>query len=188
MKFIKLEEIQQIFSKLSKRERNIVYIGVFLIALFILDRVIIYPVYSKIRSLNDELKEKELSITRDLRIASQKEKIIHETVKYASFLSSPKSEEEATTSLLKAIEGLANESSLYIIDMKPAGLKEDKSNIKKYLVSLSCEGQMEQVMKFMYDVENSNELLAIEKYQINPKTRESSVVQISMTISKIFVP
>jgi Tfp pilus assembly protein PilO len=72
--------------------------------------------------------------------------------------------------------------------MKPSGLKEEKDNTKKYLVSLSCEGQMEQIMDFMYNVENSRKFLTIEKYQISPKTKESSVINCTMTISKIVIP
>lgn len=188
MKKLKLQVLQKFLSRLSKREKNIVYFSALLLLLLILDRIIIYPIYSKIKSLNNEIKAKELSISKNLRIVTQKQRILHETIQYASFLSNPESEEEGMTSLLKVIANIANKNSLYIIDMKPAGLKEDKNNIKRYLVNLSCEGQMEQIMDFMYNLENSNELLAVEKYQLNPKSKESSIAQCSMTISKIVIP
>jgi hypothetical protein len=40
----------------------------------------------------------------------------------------------------------------------------------------------------MYKIEGSERLLAIERYQMMPKSRESSVARCNMTIAKIVVP
>jgi Tfp pilus assembly protein PilO len=155
--------------------------------MFLLDRMVITPVYSKINTLDSEIKEKEKGMVNDMRLLSQKERIAKENTKYAKFLTNLKSDEEGMIDFLKEIEIWANKSSLYIVDMKPAGVREEKDQTKKYVVNLSCEGQMEQLMDFMYNVENSSGLLAIEKYQISPKSRETSVAQCSMTIYKIVI-
>ena len=139
------------------------------------------------KSLNEEIQEKQSSIRKNLHILAQKDRISSEITKYTTFLSSTESDEEEMTSLLKEIEGLANKSSVYLVDMKPAGLKSAGSS-KKYLISLNCEAQMEQLTDFMYNIENSNKLLTIEKYQIAPKSKESSVVRCSMSIAKIVMP
>ena len=47
---------------------------------------------------------------------------------------------------------------------------------------------MEQLVDFMYNIENSDKLLMIEKYQISPKSKESSVAKCAMSISKIVIP
>ena len=185
---IKLQNIGKFLTKLSKRERAVFYSAVFVVLLLLLDRSIIYPVYSKIKSLNTQIKDKEIGIVKDMRILAQKERIEAEAKKYASYASQTEAEEEAMTAFLKEIEELANKSSLYVVDMKPQGVKEEKNKSIKYMITLSCEGQMEQVMNFMYNVENSNSLLTVERYQMGPKTRESSIAQSSMSISKIAVP
>nr|MBP7217054.1 hypothetical protein [Candidatus Omnitrophota bacterium] len=95
--------------------------------------------------------------------------------------------EEVLTVFLKEIEELANRSSLYVVDMKPQGVKEEKDGTRRYFITLNCEGQMEQIMDFMYNVENSKSLFTIEKYQVGPKSRESSIAQSSLTISKIAI-
>ncbi len=184
IKKLKIESYYKIFSRLSKRDKTILYVVSFFIIIILFERIFIHPIYSRFRSLNKEIKEKESSIAKGLRILAQKDKIQNEINKYSSYVNSYRSEEEAITSLLKEIENLANKGSLYIVDMKPQGVKEDKEKTKKYVVTLTCEGQMEQVMDFMYNVENSQILLVIEKYQINPKTKESSIAQCVMTISR----
>jgi hypothetical protein len=188
MQLLKAADFNKFLSRLSKREKLILYAAAFFLALTVIDRAVIHPVYSKIKTLNEQIDAKEAGIIQDLRVLSQKEKILSETAKYASFMGTTQPEEEAVTGLLKEIESIANKSSLYIVDMKPAGQKTEKDNTKKYLVNLNCEGQMEQIMGFMYNIENSNTLLSIEKYQISPKSRESSLAQSSITISKAVMP
>jgi hypothetical protein len=180
-----LQPLLKLLSGLSKREKTIFYAACLSLSIVALDKLVIFPVYSKIKSLNNEIKEGEAGITRDMRMLAQKEKIILETKKYASYLGSPESEEEAMTSFLKEVENLANKSSLYIIDMKPAGVKPEKDNTKKYQLILSCEGQMEQLIEFIYSIENLDSLLNIERYQISPKNKDTGTVQCSITIAKI---
>jgi cell division protein FtsL len=182
-----LQLLLKTLSGLSKREKVVFYVTCLFLFLVVLDKLVIYPVYSKVISLNKEIKDKETGITQDLRILSQEQRIILETKKYASYLSNPESDEEAITSFLKEIENLANKSSLYIVDMKPAGVKSEKGNTRKFQLSLNCEGQMEQLIEFMFSVENFDSLLNIERYQINPKTKDSSTVQCTITISKIII-
>jgi hypothetical protein len=71
--------------------------------------------------------------------------------------------------------------------MKPGAIKT-MGELKKYQVNLNCEAQMEQVVNFMYYIENSSKLLTIEKYQMNPKSKESSVVICNLSISKGVIP
>lgn len=187
MRVPKIQALYNFVAHLSKREKIIFYAAISFVSLTLLDRLIISPIYSKIKSLNEEVKEKESSIKKSLHILAQKERISSEIARYTSFLTSAKSEEEETTYLLKEIEGLANKAGVYLVDMKPGGLK-DMGSSKKYLINLNCEAQMEQLFDFMYNIENSNKLLTIEKYQIGPKSKESSIARCSMSIAKIIMP
>ncbi len=183
---LKMQAFYNILSRLSKREKFILYGAAFFISLTLLDRLIIAPVFSKMTSLDKEIQERQSDIRKSLHILSQKDRILVESAKYSSFLHSFKSEEEEVTFLLKEIENITNKTSVYLIDMKPAGLK-DMASTKKYLINLNCEAQMEQLIDFMYNIENSNRLLTIEKYRITPKSKESSLAKCTMSISKIVI-
>lgn len=182
-----LQAIYTIVSHLSKREKVILYAIVFFVSLVLLDRMIIFPISSKMRGLTKEIQDKELDIKKNAHIVAQKDKIAAERAKYLSFLTKVESEDEEVTSVLKDIESLANQNSVYLIDIKPAGIKSIGVS-QKYMVTLNCEAQMEQLMKFMYDIENSKQLFTIEKYQIGPKSKESSIAKCSMSISKMAIP
>ena len=184
---IDIKKFYTFVSHLSKRERIIFYITVGILSLIILDRLIIYPVLSKMRSLDEGIGQEKTLIKRDLHILSQKERIIQEAEKYAAYSIQDLSTEEVTTLLLKEIGNLANKTSVYLIDIKPTGIKEEDV-YRKYLVNLSCEAQMEQIISFMYSIEDSNSLLKIEKYNISPKSEDSSIARCSMVISKTAIP
>jgi len=186
MKIPKLPDIAKALARLSKKEKLFFYIAAFVISLTLLDRLIISTIYFRMEAINKETKEKEASIKNTLHLLSQKNRILSESAKYAPFLSKVDFNEEQVPSLLKEIETLANNSSIYLIDIKPQGLKEVGTS-KRYLVTLNCEAQMEQLIEFMYNIENSNSLFLIGKYQITPKSRESSVASCSMSIYKIIM-
>lgn len=187
MRLLKIESLNAFLARFSKREKLILYYTIFFVSLMLLDRMIVFPIYSRIQELNKKIREEEEGIKRSLRIAAQKDRISLESARFGSFLSEAKSEEEEMTVLLREAENLAGRTSVYIVDMKPAGVKEIGA-FKKYFVNLNCEAQMEQIVNFMYSIENSNKLLTVEKYQMAPKSKESTVVVCSISISKISMP
>jgi hypothetical protein len=184
---MEMQKFYAFFSHLSKRERLIFYIALGIISLTIVDRLIVHPVLSKMNSLDEEIQQEKSRIKRDLHILGQEERIVEESKKFAKYSIQDLSVEEVTTHLLKEIGSLASKTSVYLIDIKPTGVKEEGA-YRIYLVNLTCEAQLEQVMSFMYSIESSDSLLKIDKYNISPKSEESSIARCSMTISKTAIP
>ncbi len=183
-----MKQLQQLLAftqKLSRREKVVLYCATAFVVLALFDRALVAPVFGHIKSVETKIKERETEVNRAMRVVAQKERINREAAQYASYLEEAPNDDAGMVALLKEIESLANKSALYIVDMKPAGVKQDKGGVKKFYVNLSCEGQMERLMEFMYGVENSRSLLTIERYQISPKSRESSVAQCTISISRI---
>jgi Tfp pilus assembly protein PilO len=186
MKLDKLYLINKFLARLSKREKLVFYVSVVFVILFLFDRLVFVPINSKFNSLNKEIKEKETSINTGMHILAQKDEIASMSQELSSYTSTLQSDEEEISALLKEIENLANQSSVYLIDLKPAGVKDSGSS-KEYFINLNCEAQLEQLSKFMYDIESSSRLLLIDKFQISPKSKESSVAKCNMAISEIAI-
>lgn len=187
MKFLKLQDFQLFFSRLSKREKVVFYAAATFISLGLFDFLILSPVVSKINSLGQQIKLEEVLIKKNLHIMAQKERILADRARYSSFSNSMKTEEEEVTSFLKEIEILADKNSVYLVDMKPAEVK-GKGQSNKFYVNLNCEAQMEQLVSFMYGIENSDKLLTIDKFQITPKSKDSSIARCNMSICKVVLP
>lgn len=181
---INIQVFYNFLSKLPKKEKKLFYAAVIFISLALFDLLIVSPIFSKMKLLDQEIRDKSSGIKKYSHILSQKDRILAERDKYNSFLVSMKSEDEEITSLLKEIETMAEKSSVYLIDMKPVEVKGTGEQ-SKYLVSLNCEAQIEPLITFMYSIENSAGLLTIDKYEMSPKSKESSIVKCSMSISKI---
>ena len=165
----------------------VLYAAAAFISLALLDRVMLGPVLSKMKSLDQQVSDKETAIKNKLRIVSQKDKIMKEIQKYETYSMEGKSQEEEVTALLKEIEIFASKSSVYLIDVKPRGVK-DGEYYKEYMIDLNCEAQMEQIIAFMYLIESSPKIFNINDYVITPKSKESSILSCRMIISKIVVP
>lgn len=174
------------FSRLSKREKVVFYATSFVVGILLADRLILQPIVHTLHSSHRELEDLESSIKKSMKLLSQKDRILKEVKEYASYSVQAKSAEEEMVGLLKFIEDLANESNVNLVYAKPAGEKEE-GKIKKFLVNMECETQMQGLMNFFYKVEDSKQLLRIEKYTIQPSSPGSSVVKSAITISKTVV-
>lgn len=180
---IDLKIFNKILGRFSKKEKRIFYITFCLAVVFLVERLVLHPIFSKLKSMDEEIHKNEQGIRRSLQILSQKEDILSERKKYSHLIEGDVSEEEEAVSILKEIEGIANKSSVYLVDLKPAGLKK-ADNMSKYIVNLNLEAQMEQLVNFMYEVEASGKWLSIEKYEILPKSKDSSIAKCNLVVSK----
>jgi hypothetical protein len=182
-----IKSILSSISRLSKRERTILYATLFVVGLVLLDRLMLSPILSKIQALNETISLQEDTIEQSLLIVMQEERIEGESKQYVSYLSQPQGEEKEVTAFLKEVENVAKKSAVYLIDIKPAGKDVDGVS-SRYFVKLNFEAQMEQVFNFFHNITNSQQLLKIEGYEINPKTEGTSVVTCSTSISKAIIP
>lgn len=183
-----LRGLSKTFSTLSRREKLVLYAAVGAVSFTLLDRLIVYPIYTRMRQVQTQIRDRENEIVRNMRILSKKERINADVERYVAYLRAAEDRSVDMTAVLKSIEELAQKSELSVVDMKPAGIKEnEKEKTKKYVVNLNGEGEMSQIVDFMYRVENSSDLLTIERVQISPKSRESSVAQCAFMISRMFM-
>jgi len=170
-------------SKIPKKQKTILYIVGFVISAVILVQLILIPILGKMKELDAKIEKEERRIKANLNTLARKAILRKEIDYFGSFVTQARSQEEETVSFLQEIEEMANKSSLYVIDIKSAGLEKGEA-LEKYLVKLNCEAQIEQITNFFYDVESSKKLYKVESYDIRPKTAGSSVIRCAVSISK----
>ena len=180
---INLQSLQNTFTRFSKKEKIVFYVAVVFVSLALFDRLLIGPSQSRMKAQNEETLAKMMLIKADKRYLAAKDKVEFERKKCESYLSKSTSTEEEVTSTLKEIENLGNQAGIYIDYIRPGDVSA-KGFFTKYLINLSCEGEMPQMVGFLYSIENSEKLLTIEKYVITPKTEGSSIARCRITVSK----
>ena len=132
----------------------------------------------------ENLKE---DIKKSVKLLSQKERLLQEQKEYEAFSTGTRSSEEQAVALLQHIEELADRANVNLLYVKPASGKGEEVE-KKSLATLECEGRMEQIIRFIYEIENSNQLLKIEKYALRPTAQGSAVIKLAATISRPTLP
>jgi O-acetyl-ADP-ribose deacetylase (regulator of RNase III) len=171
------------YTKLSKREKTILLGTTLILAGLFLDRLVIHQIMNRLSTLDRSIREEEAAVKRSLHILVQKNRILAESKELGEFSAAAGDPEEEMTALLKEIEILADRASVNLVYVKPA-TGADEKGVKRYLASLECESQMEQVAAFFHSIESSPKLLKIEKFSLQPKSRESSLARCTMTVSK----
>ena len=175
------------FTKLKAREKLILYASVAAVFMAFFDRLVLAPATEKMNSFEDDISFAESQIKKNVRILAQQEKIVTEEKRFSSYAVQARSDEEEVAGLLRIIENIATSTAVYLVDLKPAGVNAE-GLIKKFMVNISCEGQMEQLLSFMYKVENSDVILKIAAFSISPKSKQSSVTRCELVIYKIVIP
>ena len=104
---------------------------------------------------------------------------------FAQKLKAKGSDEQELTHILNAIEGYARSSGTSIVSMRPKP-SADMGYYKRFIVEIETESDMSSLMKFIFEVKRSPQLLKIEKLNLNSKSSQGGVIiRASMIISKI---
>jgi len=175
-----------IFSRLSKRERYILYISIAVIIAVFFDRVVLRQVRNRLNKLNSEILIHEKRLQRSLYIASQEEAISKEHKRYTEYVKQTYSDEEEKSKLLSEIEKLARKSSVFLADIKPGPVKE-AGPYKEYTVEIETESKISFLADFIYQLEKSPRLLRVKDFRLTPKKKGSATLKVRMTITEILI-
>ena len=172
---------------ISKREKKLFYVGVAAIVCIIAYVFIFEPIWTNWQTLNKSISAKELKLIKNLRIVAQSDIIAELYDKYAADIRMKGSEQEETAVILREIENIARASNTYISDIKPHKIK-DMEFYKEYFVELEAEGDIQNLTKFIYDLQNSKQILKVRYLRLNPKGDSSDMLKGYMIVTKILIP
>lgn len=172
------------WDKLSQKEKVGLSVAFAFLGLAFLDRLLISPLRARFQRLNLQITTAEKELGGDLRNIKQKEFIQEEYEKYHKYIQRSGSDEEEVAQILGEIESLARNSSVYLVDMKPRKPQEIDF-YKEYTVEIEAEGRMESLVKFMYQMNTSQQLLRVESLRLSQTKSESTVLKASMLITKV---
>ncbi len=187
IKLPKITELLSTIAHFSKREKLVFYGAIIFVSLALVDRLIIRTFSGLTSGIVKQIQDKEAQIKTDLKVLAQKQRIEIQRTNYASYLGGHNTDNEEFTIILKEVEVLANKAGINLVDMKPGGVKESGSS-KKYQITLNCEGLMEKIVEFMYNIETAKKLFTVEKCELTPKSKDTAIAKCSMTISSLILP
>lgn len=169
--------------KLGKKEKMLaVAFGIFC-GIFLLDKVTFSPFLQKLKSLNSQIISSEKKFQKMLQVDLQKESIISTFEGIKPYIKMGSTEEESLSVLMKKVEEMANECNVTILNMKPE--MEGEKAAKGYLtrkMELNIESSQRNIIKFLYQMENSSYPLTITKldFKIKDRTAGSMVADLNV--------
>jgi Tfp pilus assembly protein PilO len=175
----------EFFNKLAKKEKMLMAAAAIIVTMVIIDRLVINPISEKFKRVNSDIKLSEKKLSLDLRNINNKNMIESEYKRYRNYVKrSYASDEEDVANILGEIEGLARTSSVRLVDIKPQAPRQ-ADLYKEYAIDVEIEGDMEQVTTFLYNLNNSAQLLRVTKLRLGLKDKETSLVKASVLVTKI---
>jgi len=173
-----------IITRLTKREKIILYSVVAVVAVSLIYSFAIEPLYRRWVRSNQDLSLAKIRLHKSLSVIANKEKTDAEYALYSERLMTAGSDEQEMTAILNTLEVIARSAGLKIINIKPKPA-QDKQFYSRFIVDLETESDMRGLMKFIYDTRNSPLMLKVDRLSLNTKSsRDGLVIRASLTISK----
>ena len=174
--------MQAYLSRLSNREKGLLYLAVTLVGLALWYSYLLGPTMDRWQALRSEGALKELQYQKYVRIAGRHGETMEQYSQFADRLRMEGSEEEEMAILLKDIEGLAR-GRVRITNIKPYSVT-DLDFYKRFSVELECETTMESLVGFIYEVELARPMLRLRSLRIQAKGA-SDMLDVSLSLSKV---
>lgn len=179
--------INKFISELSPNGRKILIVAAFFVLLAAFDRLFLGPSLNKLKEIDDKIVNEESIVRQNIKFLSYRERVAREAGLYKDFYAaSVRSEEEIIAEFLKKIELLATQSQVTLSKVSPSAQDYQKERIK-YFVSIDCSGKLEDISNFVYLINNSRELLKVEKMNFAANNRDAEKIQATMTVSRMII-
>ncbi len=171
--------------KLSRREKRILISVITVTAIGLCYNFLAEPLFMRWRNADSRVELIKVKLKKSLSLIKEKQKIDKEYSIYEQKLKSKGSNEQNVILILDEIEKIASRSGVKITSMRPKP-PEQKDYYSRFTVKIETESAMNSLMRFIYDIKNSKQILKIEKLNINTRSSQQGVaIRASMLISKL---
>ena len=179
--------IQKFISKLSQNEKKMLVLAGIILLMVFLDRFFFGPSLENLKSIEEDIRDKENSLKRYVRFLSYKDQIFQEREILEKYYAQKQlNPGEIKEIFLNKIEMLAHEANISSIRVTPSE-GEKRKDYTEYLANLECLGKFKDILTFMHAIDSSRELMKIVKFSMNTKKAGSDELTVSMAVSKIIV-
>ena len=151
---------------LTGREKTIFYLTAGVIVFALVFNFLLMPLFGKLGRLNREIALTRMKLVKYSWLLSQKDALMAKYVVGGSS-GNTSGQDDPLLSGLSTIEGLAQQSNIRIIDIRPDMQVGSSGQHKEALIELRAEGEAKGFFAFIYKLENNLSLLKIKKFQMS---------------------
>jgi Tfp pilus assembly protein PilO len=171
--------------KLSGREIKILYVLIATILIAFVYSFTLRPLIIRWKDVNEKMQVAKTRLHKSILLIQAKKDIDQEYRLYEEKLKSTGSNEQEMARMLNEIEKTARESSVKIISIRPRPA-EEKDRYRYFEVEIETESQMGSLMRFLYSLKNSPQLLKVGRFSLSTgASRDTAAIRAVMAVSKI---
>ena len=173
--------------KLSGREKKILAVVILMIVGLICYHGMWKPIMGRFATIDDEIFAARMQLRKAKIYVEQREEILEEIKNYPNLeRMDAGTDEEEIGRFLNFIEQTARSSGVSLADVKPEQVRSDKTS-KQFIVALTAESKVDELISFIYGLQHSSELLRIDRVEVVSKEEKSSVLRSSLIVSRMVV-
>lgn len=174
------------WDQLAIRERWLSIAAASVLFALLLDFAVVRPLWNYYVSVDQQTKAQEQKLMQNMLNITRKDAIEKEYDGYKSFFHTAGTNEEETAGMLREIEKIARSNEVVVVDMKPKDTKALQYH-KEYTVELDVETELAPLLRFMYELESSLQLMRVGEAKLSLKGKDQPVVKAKMTIIKMLL-
>ncbi|MDD5584486.1 MAG: GspMb/PilO family protein [Candidatus Omnitrophica bacterium] len=168
---------------LTKREKILFFATAGVIAGALLVHFVVIPALTTSNVLDKEISVARRKLAKYHWLIAQKGTLETKYNEIAALLKASAASNDAQVTVLSALEALAKNANILIVDVRPQTANTNALPYKEIIIELRTEGTMEGYLKFIYDLEHSLSLLHIQKIRLTAKAN-AQILDGSFTISQ----
>ena len=175
------------FRNIKKREKLLAVATISVALIAVIYNFIIEPVIGRWNTIDKKITDKEIILEKYSRILRDKNTIEKLRAKYAKYFETNKlTPEEESAAALSVIEKIARQTNVKITNIKPLSSKSYGS-YNKFTFRIATEAKLDELTKFIYDLQSSDQLLKVDRMVLQAKESEASVIKAMLNVTKISV-
>lgn len=171
------------YHQLGARERFLLIGTLIVVLLLIADFAIVKPLWNYNIKLGEQTAVLEKKLIRNLLNINRKERVEKEFEKHRHWIHPPSTDEEEIGKMLSEVEQEARNNQVTLVDMKPRETKS-KNFYKEYRAELDAEMPMDNWVRFVYEVENLDQLVLLTITKLTYRGDDNPVIKAKMAFTK----
>ena len=162
-----------VLSKLSKRERTIVYVAIFLGVVGVWNYFFLNKDLEKLEDIKKEISLLLENLKQDTYIIRDKEKIEKAYEAKKGFIERVSSIDQST-GVSAHIDKLATEAGVIIV--------------KNAAPDIDCQGHWKEIITFLYRISTADILLSVDRLSLSPDASDPTMINVKMSVSYRVIP
>ena len=173
-------------TRFSNRERALILITTAVVASTLFYGFIIEPLINAYSKIDRQIASGALKLERNNKLIRRSDIINNEYKKYRALIKPSLSEEEAKAGILKTIESIARACNMYISNIRPQPVRT-LSFYKELSFELVGEASIDNLVKFIYDIQKSGNLLRVSRLTLTSRTSKKDTLKSIILITHTYI-